>query len=156
MSKQDFNKDFQRTLAKAFKKFDEFRFGFQQHFSSEIFGIIHEQHPNIPETELREILLAYSHEVFSCAESVLDKDHNYSNFRMKEELDAITRALERFGDTEPRNELARQTHRKAKEIMVDFFPDLIDLSGNGFRLLEKYCLLYNREFVRSTEHRVGN
>ncbi len=31
--------------------------------------------------------------------------------------------------------------------MVAFFPDLIDLSANGFRLLEKYCVLYNRDFV---------
>jgi len=153
MDKQNFNKEFQYTLAKAFKKIDEFRFEFQQHFCSELFGIAQKQHLDIPEAELRKMLLVYSHEVFSCAESVLDKDKNYSDFRLEEELHALTVALKNTGFD---NELAQQTHRKAKEIIVDFFPDLIDLSGNGFRLLEKYCLLYNREFVRATENRMGN
>jgi hypothetical protein len=36
-----------------------------------------------------------------------------------------------------------------KEVLVHFFPTLVELSANGFRLLEKYCLLYNYEFISS-------
>lgn len=156
MSNKNFNKGFERTLTDAFKKIDEFRIDFQEHFSAEICKLTQKQCANISMSELREPLLAYSHEIFSCTEAILDKDEHYSNFRLEEELEAITLALKRFEDEAPMNKFAQQTHRKAKEITVSFFPELVDLSGNGFRLLEKYCLMYNREFVRAIENRKRN
>ena len=150
MSNQDFSKNFHSKLSSEFKKIDEFQAEFQHEFIRQLNLLINVQFTNITLTEkLEEHLLLYAKEIFSCAGSVPDKDRNYNEWRLKEEFDSITFALEKTGYLESLSEFAQQTHKKAKEIMVSYFPGLVNLSANGFRLLEKYCLLYNREFVIS-------
>lgn len=155
MSNQDFSKEFNYHLSSEFKKIDELLFEFQSKFVYEIFKITKERLINIrDENDAQESILSYSFEIFSCAESVLDKDKNYSDLRLKEELDSMTIAVNKTSQLREIKDYAEQTHLKAKEIMVAFFPDLVDLSANGFRLLEKYCVLYNRDFVATVASQI--
>ncbi len=148
MNDQNFSREFNYHLSSEFKNIDELLFEFQSKFVYEIFKITKKQLIDIQgERDVQESILSYSLEIFSCADSVLDKNKNYSDLRLKEELDSITIAANKIEQPPEQKEYATQTHQKAKEIMVIFFPDLIDLSANGFRLLEKYCVLYNRDFI---------
>lgn len=150
MNNQDFSKDFHFKLSSEFKRIDEYLAEFQHVFTDKIRQAVYKQSSEIIQKEkINEHILLYANEIFSCAESVFDKDKSYNEWRLEEELKSMTVALDKFGELERHQELAAQTHRVAKEIMVGFFPNLVDLSANGFRLLEKFCLLYNREFLAS-------
>ncbi|WP_319591335.1 hypothetical protein [uncultured Draconibacterium sp.] len=150
MEHQDFNKDFHLKLSAEFERIDKFLEKFQRHF-------IHEQSLGInmfpdsytEEKELEEQLREYANRMFNCADTVADKDENYNEFRLELELDAMTRAINKYPEQIKKSELGRQTHQKAKELLIRFFPELMELSANGFRLLERYCLFYNYEFISS-------
>lgn len=150
MEQQDFNNDFHLKLSAEFKRIDKFLAKFQRHFIREQWLIANE-HPisDLSETELKEHIKEYANRMFSCANSVPDKDENYNEIRLVMELEAMTRLIKKYPATFRENKLALKTHQKAKEVLIYFFPVLTELSANGFRLLEKYCLLYNYEFLSS-------
>lgn len=152
MKSQEFNKDFHLKLSAEFKRIDQFLEKFQRHFIREQLLIANE-HPdlNVPKDELNKQLMQYASHMFNCADSVADKDENYNEIRLTLELEAIIRATDKYPARFRESEFAQQTHQKAKALLIQFFPDLMELSANGFRLLEKYCLFYNLEFNSSLE-----
>ncbi|QIA07018.1 hypothetical protein [Draconibacterium halophilum] len=150
MEQQDFNKDFHLKLNAEFERIDKFLEKFQQHFIREQWLMANEHVvSDLSKEGLEDQLKNYANHMFSCADSVADKDQNYNEIRLTLELEAMTRAMEKYPSFFRESEFARQTHQKAKELLIHFFPELIELSANGFRLLEKYCLLYNYEFISS-------
>ncbi len=152
MEKQDFNKEFHLKLNTEFIKIEKLIREFRFEFIYELSRLIKTTNPDLFINDaVQDRLLDYANRIFSCAESVYDKDRNYSEIRLKNELTDMTRAIEKYHASYHNYEIAEQTNRKAKEMMVHFFPELMELSGNGFRLLEKYCLLYNYEFISSLE-----
>ncbi|MDX8341435.1 hypothetical protein SLH46_19710 [Draconibacterium sp. IB214405] len=152
MQSQEFNKDFHLKLNAEFERIDKFLEKFQRHFIREQLFIVNEYPiPHLKKVELKEELKQYANRIFNCADSVSDKDQNYSEIRLGLELEAMTRATEKYPVRFRKANLALKTHQKAKQLLIHFFPELIELSANGFRLLEKYCLLYNFEFFSSLE-----
>ncbi|WP_319479429.1 hypothetical protein [uncultured Draconibacterium sp.] len=152
MEQQDFNKEFHLKLRAEFKRIDKLWEQFQRHFIREQLLIANE-HPdfNLPKDELNKVLKQYAGHLFGCADSVADKDENYNEIRLALELESITRSTNKYPLRFRESQLARQTHKKAKELLIQFFPELMELSANGFRLLEKYCLFYNLEFTSALE-----
>lgn len=152
MEYQNFNKDFHQKLSAEFERIDKFLEKFQRHFIREQLSVANGYpYTNIAEKELKVQLKKYANRMFNCADSVTDKDENYNEIRLALELEAMTRAIEKYPARFRESEFAKQTHQKAKKLLIQFFPDLIELSANGFRLLEKYCLLYNYEFISSID-----
>nr|WP_321354491.1 hypothetical protein [uncultured Draconibacterium sp.] len=152
MEHQNFNKDFQLKLSAEFKRIDKFLEKFQRHFIREQLLIANAQTDlNVPKDELNKQLKQYASRMFSCADSVADKDENYNEIRLTLELEAMTRATNKYPARFRESEFARRTHKKAKALLIQFFPELMELSANGFRLLEKYCLFYNLEFNSTLE-----
>ena len=152
MEQQDFNKDFHLKLRAEFKRIDQLWEQFQRHFIREQLLIANEQADlSLPKDELNKELKHYASHLFNCADSVADKDENYNEIRLALELESITRTTDKYPSRFRDSELARQTHKKAKELLIQFFPELMELSANGFRLLEKYCLFYNLEFISALE-----
>lgn len=148
MEHQDFNKDFHLKLSAEFERIDKFLDKFQKRFIGKQ-SIIIKTLPNTKaaQSNLEEQLTEYANRIFNCADMVADKDENYNEVRLTLELEAITRATNKYPEHIRNTELSKQTHKKAKELLIKFFPELIELSANGFRVLEKYCLLYNYEFI---------
>ena len=148
MEQKNFDKDFHLKLNAEFERIDKFLEKFQRHFIREQL-IVASTHLdlNLSEKEKTEQLKNYANRIFNCADSVADKDQNYNEIRLALELESITRATDKHPLRFRESELARQTHKKAKELLIKFFPELMELSANGFRLLEKYCLFYNFEFI---------
>ena len=152
MEQQDFNKEFHLKLRAEFERIDQLWEQFQRHFIREQLLIANE-HPglNLPKDELNKALKQYAAHLFNCADSVADKDENYNEIRLALELESITRATDKYPSRFRESDLARRTHQKAKELLIQFFPELMELSANGFRILEKYCLFYNLEFTSALE-----
>nr|WP_319573088.1 hypothetical protein [uncultured Draconibacterium sp.] len=148
MEQQNFDKDFHLKLNAEFERIDKFLEKFQRHFIREQL-IVASTHLdfNLSEKEITEQLKNYANRIFNCADSVADKDQNYNEIRLALELESITRATDKHPLHFRESELGRQAHKKAKELLIKFFPELMELSANGFRLLEKYCLFYNFEFI---------
>lgn len=151
MEHQDFNKDFHLKLRAEFERIDQFLENFRRNFIREqLLVTVKQLAGSVSEKELTKLLKEYATSMFSCADAVADKDENYSEIRLALELESMTRAIEKYPGTIQNSELGLQAHLKAKELLIQFFPELVELSANGFRLLEKYCLLYNYEFVART------
>jgi hypothetical protein len=153
MENKDFNKAFNYNLNIEFQKIDKSLKKFRTEFVTELSFEIDKSVTGFSVNEIvYEMLLVYANQTFNTAESVIDKDKSFTALRLQEELEAMNRLIEKDAGKHDKSSLAEQTHFKAKEIMVKFYPNLIDLSANGFRLLEKYCLMYNREFILSLEN----
>lgn len=152
MEHQDFNKDFHLKLSAEFERIDKFLEKFQRNFIREQLLIVRKK-SIIKQSEelLKEQLKNYANKMFNCADAVIDKDQNYNEIRLTLELEAMTRAIDKYPAEFRQCKFAGKAHQKAKELLVHFFPELIELSANGFRLLEKYCLLYNFEFLSALE-----
>jgi len=93
------------------------------------------------------LLLAYSVAILNSTESVIDKDHNYPLYRLEEELDSMNRITLKLSQNEEYDYFGEAVHLKAKELMVNHFEGIYDLSSVGFRLLERNARIYNWEFV---------
>ncbi|MBN2636661.1 MAG: hypothetical protein JXR61_10360 [Prolixibacteraceae bacterium] len=147
MKEFESNKD-QHNLNSEFRKIHEFLHEFEAVFSNELQNIVVKNYSNVEFSEkLNESVLAYANEMISVAEAVCDKDLNYYEDRLKEELDTISLVVEKYPPANLDSEFLQQTHQKAKELIVNFYPHIFGLSSNGFRLLEKYCQMYNWKFV---------
>ena len=139
---------FQHQLNSEFRRVEEFLHEFESVFAGELQKIIFKTYSNIELNEkIHEAVLAYANEIINVAESVCDKDMNYTELRLKEELDNMARVVENYPPENLDCEFLQKSHQNAKKLIVDFYPYIFDLSANGFRLLEKYCQMYNWKFV---------
>ncbi|WP_372651791.1 hypothetical protein [Draconibacterium sp.] len=152
MEYRDLNKDFHLKLSAEFKRIDQLFEQFHRHFIREQLLIANEYSDlNLPKDELNKALKQYAAHLFNCADSVADKDENYNEIRLALELESISRATDKYPLRFRESEFAQRTHQKAKELLIHFFPELMELSANGFRLLEKFSLFYNLDFISVLE-----
>jgi len=139
---------FQHHLNSEFRRIDEFLHEFETDFAIAIHKIIVCECPDIIWNEkIEEAILIYANEVISVAESVCDKDLSYTESRLNEELVKMSRVVEKYPPENRDHKFLLLTHQKAKELIVNYYPHIFDLSSTGFRLLEKYCQMYNWKFA---------
>ena len=131
-----------------FKKTDEFYDLFRKEFAASLASVIQAHYPYLDfDSETEEILRLYANEILSSTESVLYKDKSYPRYRLEEELTLMTRLVIKKPGEGQNSNFIEETHMKAKEIMVKYFGEIMNLSANGFRLLEKNARMYNWEFI---------
>ncbi|WP_167614458.1 hypothetical protein [Maribellus sediminis] len=153
MENQDFNSDFQFRLSTEFQKIDKFLKRFRVDFTHELSEIkANSQQEFKNEEVLNHQLQNYATQIWGSAESVIDKDNNYTEIRLKDEVSAMERVVNARLQEYTISEYSERLHLKAKALLVKYFPQVFDLTGDGFRLLEKYCLLYNLEFMAYLEN----
>lgn len=137
-----------KQLFKEFKKVDQFYEAFQKEFEKNIVLKIMESDPDFKRTDsFDELLDQFSVAALSITHSVLDKDNHYPDYRKTEDLLALQAYYAKAHQLARNKELAEVLHQKTKELLVEFYPKIIDLSGDGFRLLELNLRLFNLEFV---------
>lgn len=148
MEKFDSN-NFRAGLISEFQRLDHILETFQNQFKVEVLKVVNELFPHLVyQEELETLALTYANQIFNTAESIIDKDLNYTKARLADEVKNMNRVVRNYSEGKTDNhKLANRIHQKAKEIMVNFNPELMDLSADGFRLLEKYSLMYNVFFV---------
>ena len=91
----------------------------------------------MPGDEIDELLQAYAVAILNATESAIDKDRNYPSYRLEEELATMNQLTLKLSKPEENNAFREAIHIKAKEIMVNHFTGIYDLSSTGFRLLKK-------------------
>lgn len=148
MEKFDSN-NFRDSLISEFQKLDHIVETYQNQFKVEVLNVIREFFPHLAcQKELEALALTYANQIFNTADSVYDKDLNYNRNRLADEVKNMYRVVSNYSEGKTDNQdLANRIHQKAKGMMVSFNPDLMDLSADGFRLLEKYSLMYNVFFM---------
>lgn len=136
------------NIYSEFRKTDEFYKTFCDEFVDELCGIVGLYHPEmIKSSEVESNLRLYAREMLSTIEAVKYKDESYSAHRLDEELQMMTRLVVKEAEAEQIPEFIDHVHEQAKAMLVRHFPDIIDLSGRGLRLLEKNSKMYNWEFI---------
>ena len=141
-----------KFILEEIKKADTFYNLFKKEFSVLIYHIIQEFYTDtITCDEIDELLQAYAVAILNATESVIDKDRNYPSYRLEEELATMNQLTLKLSKLEANNAFREAVHLKAKEIVVNHFKDIFDLSSTGFLLLEKNAKLYNWEFASNLE-----
>ena len=148
---ESFDNERIRHLFEAFKKTDEFYDSFRDEFFQVVTGEIkHSRSDLVPDSELHLILRSYADKLLSATESVLEKDSHYPSFRLKEELEYMNRLIAKQSGSF--SEFDQKIHQKVKELIVHFYPQLPDLSGDGLRLLEKNTRVCTQDFSVNYNH----
>lgn len=131
-----------------FTKTDEFYDVFRFQFIFEMKEITADYYPEFDiNKEYESILKLYADEVLSTSESVIYKDKSYPDYRIVEELQIMSGLVVKEYEKFHKSIFIEAIHHKAKELIVRHYSEVFNLSANGFRLLEKYTLMYNWEFV---------
>lgn len=136
------------NMIREFKQTDEFYNSFRHQFIVSLFLVVKRYYKDLQlNEEMNRNLQLYADEMLSCVESVIYKDTTYTDYRMEEELGIMIRLVNKQPKSDENAEFIDKIHLKAKEMIVRHYPAIEELSGNGFRLLEKYSKMYNWEFV---------
>ncbi len=146
---EPFDKDKKlQQLFEQFKKIDKLHKAFIIKFSLAVFDVIKLYYPNTQKDQkILEMLDVYGRQILNSTESIIDKDKSYPDYRKKEEVEIMDRLALRASNEDKNPEYSEAVHKKAKELIVNHFSDIEDLSPEGFRLLEKYTKMYNMEFI---------
>jgi hypothetical protein len=137
-----------KSILEGIKKADSFYNTFKEEFYREVFKSIKEWYPGVSFDEVVEnLMFLYAVAILNSTEAVIDKDRNYPDYRLEEDLEAMTKVNLKFKVSPEVLELGDDIHSKAKVLMVKYFDAIFDLSSTGFRLLEQNAKLYNLEFV---------
>ena len=133
-----------RRLLEGFKQQDELHSSFKNHFIQSIYRKIESLFPGHDfGSELADHILLFAENIISCTESVIDKDNNYPEYRMNEEVNRMKKLIEKLPVYEHEDVL----HKEAKKSIVKYFPEVFELSAQGFRLLEFNTCFFNQGFM---------
>jgi hypothetical protein len=66
---------------------------------------------------------------------------------MKRKLDSMNHLVIKIEKAELNNPVSCNIYNNTKELTAKFFPEIIDLSKNGFLLLERYVLMIHYDYI---------
>lgn len=92
--------------------------------------------------ELLEEVEMFSTSIINLTETVIDKDKNYTEERFLEDYEGITKAVSKMNPDPTGISFRATLLGQSKEMMVENFEEIFDLSSTGFRLLEKEASWY--------------
>ena len=127
-----------REILQGFQKIDEIYFEFEKEFLQILKGTIDEYYfdfliKNDVENEFKH----FANLIFNTAESVIDKDKSYPDYRLIEELKNVKRISNiEFSIEIESSEFSEKLSKRLKQLTIKYFNGIYQLSGNGFRLLE--------------------
>jgi hypothetical protein len=136
------------NIFEQFKAIDQFRAEFKELFLKQIVNTLLPFFPFLKIDEpLEEAINTYATHILNATESVIDKDKNYPDYRLKEELERIQNIANKPVMSHHNPELIQALNKQVKMLIVEHFSKVFNLSGDGFRILENNALMYNRHFV---------
>jgi hypothetical protein len=144
-----FDKDkHMNKLYASLKQKDTFNTAFKKAFETSVYDIIlDEKYPNLHLNKLTKLINLYASEIISITETVIDKDENFPDYRLKRELDSMSQLVIKIEKGELNTPLSQHLFNNTKELIVKFFPKIMDLSKYGFLLLEQYALMIHYDFI---------
>jgi len=130
------------------KKTDEFVNSFKHDLAIALYPIIGHYYPLTGRSAVvDEVLQNYAVVITNYTESVIDKDRTYPEYRLNDELEAMNKLVSKLTFNNPA--FTEAVSFQVKELMIKYYHNIYNLSGNGFRLLEMNARLYVWEFSGS-------
>ncbi len=143
-------KDKIRRILEEFRRIDEFYDAFKVEFETAVISLMKKNNGDFKrDANFDELLNVHVKTILGTTQTVLDKDLNYPEYRKQEDLQAIQSYYDKAVPLAENLELSDEIYQKTKELIFKYYPNIIDLSGEGFRLLDLNLKLFNLEFVAS-------
>lgn len=137
-----------RYLYDEFAKVDIFYARIKDSFILSIMNIIQDKlNTSEFDAELYDYVSIYGQEIINTTESVIDKDRNYPEQRLVEELERTRKVVAQLPVYEIDSDLMNKLHQQVKVFMVDNFKNVFQLSTNGFLLLELSAKMHTLRFL---------
>jgi len=152
---QYFDKEkWKENIQKEFVEIDKFHNQFCHAFSNNMQPIF-ERFYSIKSFDgtLNKFLSVYAIHLISVIESVIEKDKNYSQYRIKVELERMSEVVSGVSKPSSFPKLNDEIIGQVKKMTTDFFPVVYEFTGNGFRLLELNLKLFTRDIHTDFEFR---
>ena len=130
------------------KQTEEFVESFKKEMTRSLYSLVAPIFPVLDEQgKLTELLDPFSLAVLNFTDSVIDKDHSYPTYRLDEELQLMRLVLSKQESLPQWDFFKEELVGMMKLIMVKYFPQITDLSGNGLRLLSVSANYYGADLV---------
>ncbi len=130
------------SMLSQFKKIDKIIDHFTLEFKFNIKPLVYKYYPKINnEEDIENLIKNYAMETFEFADSVINKDRHYNEDRIKEEYESMNSLISRIKEDYFESEFLQEVHKKAKRMIVDYFPKTMELSSFGFLIMERYTQL---------------
>jgi hypothetical protein len=135
-------KDKVRQLFHEFEQYDKLHLKFVLDFENSIYNFIADHPKNIKlSVSFPEDLKLFCNSLINCAYEVLEKNETYPEYRMQIELKNMDKLLRHSPQPFGNEIFSKDFSQMAKAKMPTYFPQLFDLSSDGFRLLQR-CTNY--------------
>jgi len=134
-------------IFEQFKLIDAFRDEFRSEFIRKMEKLSGAQLKLALTSEIEDFLEIMAYETMSFTEAVVDKDRNYPEYRLVEELSQMNDLLAKKRYKSLPVETVQSVKYELNEIILKHYPSLYELSGFGYRLLERNVHLFVANFV---------
>jgi hypothetical protein len=142
------NENKMEHIQEQLRRTEAFFNAFKTEFTTTLFETLNGYYPvSDNDSEVENLMDIFATQIFNSTESVIDKDLTYPEYRLVEELDVMRIIVSKIPEFDQINDFSETIHQKAKELIVHYFEATVELSANGFRLLELNSKLQAREFL---------
>jgi len=125
-----------REIFEEFRKMDAFRTNFKSDFFK-TFSLISANLYSIPESdELVEFLDGMAEEALSMANSIVEKDRTYPEYRQVMELKTYKALLDKHQISEGQATEIKQVKYNLNVLLLQYYPAIFEFSSFGYRLLD--------------------
>lgn len=140
--------NYMHNVFREFKNIEQFHNNLCKKFSTIVKHIVSQHHGDVVDnTKLKTIIYAYGSHLIDVIESVIDKDKNYSEYRLMIELHRMKKVINNISQPNSDYYFSAAIENKVKLLAVNNFPQIVDFTANGFRLLEVNLKVFTRDFL---------
>lgn len=145
-----------RGIFKEFKNMDNFRSCFKNDFYEAFHRLIEDLYP-IPENdELVDYIQMRAEEAMWLADSVIEKDRTYPEYRQEMELRNLNVLLEKQHIKKAHSKKFEQVKFELNALLLKHYPAIFELSSFGYRLLDRNVKNFAYQFTTAMEEKVSN
>lgn len=142
------NEKHMNHVFKEFSNIDKFHKNFRDKFSRVLNKtILQYNFKNDISNKAITIIDTYSAHLLSTIESVIDKDKNYSEYRLMIELHRMNKVLHKISKPKYKTDFGCVVENIIKKMTIDYYPLIVDFTANGFRLLDVNLQVFIRDFL---------
>lgn len=135
-------------LSKAFKEKDEFLEKLRDVFTVEVFSIVKSHFSQCEYDErMQKAIALFANDLINTAESVIDKDDHFPEYRLQTEIENITKLMNKMLAAIDEDDFLKELHMATKRVITQFYPQIMALGSYGFLLLERGTKLYTAGFI---------
>jgi hypothetical protein len=138
-------------IFEQFKLIDVFRGNFKHEFTLSFSKLAKQVYQFDRSPELDEFIDLMAEEAMRFTEAVIEKNHNYTEYRLVEELKLMNALLAKNKLSKMHHQEAQQVRYQLNELILKHYPALYELSSFGYRLLDRSVNFFTYRFVAAMQ-----